>query len=179
MAFYFAFIQNYLMFLAFPAITGVIAWIWLSNYSMVYAIMTSIWCTVFLEYWKTQEIDLSIRWNTRGINMVKGNRPQFQYTKVVVDKSGHTTHTFPRWMQISRQLLQIPFLMVATIALGAIITAVFAIEVLICETYVGPYQYYLVRQLIIAKTLHELTSPLGLLADCATRHRHPIHHLVS
>jgi hypothetical protein len=167
------------MFLTFPAVTGVIAWQWFSNYSMAYAIMTSIWCTVFLEYWKMQEIDLSIRWNTRGINMVKGNRPQFKYTKVVVDKSGHTTHTFPRYLQISRQLLQIPFLMVATVALGAIITAVFAIEVLICETYVGPYQYYLVStrtpSLNLIAGLTE--SAPGLSAYCLACYRDPLHHV--
>lgn len=165
------------MFLSFPALTGLIAWKWLSNYSLVFAILTSVWCTVFLEWWKSQEIDLSIRWNTRGVNLVKANRPQFRYTNVVVDKNGHTTHTFPRWMQISRQLLQIPFLLVATVALGAIITAVFAVEVLICETYVGPYEYYLVSPAVVGGSSVTLIK-VGLLTYRCTSCRSALYHLV-
>lgn len=134
------------MFLAFPALTGVCAWLWLPKYSLAYAILTSIWCTVFLEYWKVRQVDLSIRWNVKGVHRSKVNRPEFKYEAVVVDESGRTIHYFPKWKQITRQLLQIPFILVATGALGVVIGSVFAVEVLISETYEGPYQFYLVRQ---------------------------------
>lgn len=99
---------------------------------------------MFLEYWKVQEIDLSIRWNVRGVHKTKLNRPKFQYDKVILDSEGRTVHYFPKWKRIVRQLLQVPFFAIATAALGAIICAVFAFEVLISEAYEGPYQYYLV-----------------------------------
>lgn len=150
-AFYFAFIQTYLMFLAFPAITGVIAWLWLPRYSLGYGIITSIWCTVFLEYWKVQEVDLSLRWNVKGITSVKINRPQFKYDSVLVDEGGRKHYLFPRWKQICLQLMQIPFLLFAFAALGTTIVLVFAIEILISETYAGPYKNYLVS---IHKSLH-------------------------
>lgn len=132
------------MFLIFPATTGVIAWMFFAKYSLVYAITTSIWCTVFLEYWKVQEVDLSIRWNARGVNKSKVNRPQFRYEQRLVDSNGRVRHYFPKWKQITRQLLQIPFILVATAALGAMICGVFAVEILISEVYEGPYQFYLV-----------------------------------
>lgn len=149
-AFYFAFIQNYLTFLTFPAVTGVIAWMWFPKYSLAYAVMTSVWCTVFLEYWKLQEVDLSIRWNVRGIHKTKVNRPEFQYDKIIIDPNGQEIHYFPKWKQITRQLLQVPFIAVSAVALGAIICVVFAVEVLISETYTGPYQFYLVRNTRVA-----------------------------
>lgn len=145
MAFYFAFIQTYLLFLSIPAVTGVIAWLWLPRYSLAYGILTSVWCAVFLEYWKITEVDLSLRWGVQGVQTVKVTRPQFKHEKVYVDAGGRTHHYFPKWKQISRQLLQIPFLLFAMIALGTAIVSVFAIEILISETYAGPYKFYLVR----------------------------------
>lgn len=146
-AFYFAFIQTYLVFLTFPAATGLLAWQFLPKYSLAYAILTGVWCTVFLEYWKIKEIDLSIRWMVRGVNKVKINRPSFKHDKILVDEHGRTKHYFPKWKQIARQMLQIPFITLAAIVLGLIICFVFVVEVLICETYEGPHQFYLVNRI--------------------------------
>ncbi|KAF6520332.1 hypothetical protein HZS61_016749 [Fusarium oxysporum f. sp. conglutinans] len=155
-AFYFAFIQAYLLFLTFPAITGVIAWLWLPRYSLAYGILTSVWCTVFLEYWKIQEIDLSLRWNVKGIQHVKVNRPQFKYDY--------------EWKKVVRQLLQIPFLIVAFLALGITIIAVFTIEILISETYAGPYKDYLeyLPTILLAVSLPYITSALEDAAEWMT-----------
>ncbi|KAL7785510.1 calcium-activated chloride channel domain-containing protein [Trichoderma ceciliae] len=142
-AFYFAFGQSYSAFLLFPAITGLIAWLWLPKYSLAYAILIVIWCTVFLEYWKVREVDLSIRWRVKGVNKTKTNRPEYKYEQVFVDKYGRTIHYTPKWKQISRQLLQLPFMAIATVALGLMISAVFAVEILISDSYDGPNHFYL------------------------------------
>ncbi|KAM5342134.1 hypothetical protein ACJ41O_015165 [Fusarium nematophilum] len=183
-AFYFAFIQTYLVFLSFPAITGVIAWLWLPRYSLAYGILTSVWCTVFLEYWKIQEVDLSLRWNVRGIHGVKVTRPQFKYERVFVDEGGRKQYYFPRWKLVCRQLLQIPFLLVAFVALSVTIVAVFAIEVLISETYAGPYKYYLeyLPTILLAVSLPYITSALEDAATWLTQfenHRTADHHEMS
>lgn len=169
-AFYFAFIQNYLIFLSFPALTGFAAWMWLSKYSLAYAILTTVWCTVFLEYWKVQEVDLSIRWGVRGVHKTKINRPNFHYDKVITDDNGRTVHYFPKWKRIMRQFLQVPFFMVATAALSAIICSVFAFEVLISEAYEGPYQYYLeyVPTVILAVAIPYISSGLESIAEIMT-----------
>ncbi|KAF5252641.1 hypothetical protein FANTH_2536 [Fusarium anthophilum] len=169
-AFYFAFIQAYLLFLTFPAITGVIAWLWLPRYSLAYGILTSVWCTVFLEYWKIQEIDLSLRWNVKGIQHVKVNRPQFKYDYEYVDEGGRKHYYFPRWKKVVRQLLQIPFLLVAFLALGITIIAVFTIEILISETYAGPYKDYLeyLPTILLAVSLPYITSALEDAAEWMT-----------
>lgn len=143
-AFYFAYMQTYFLFLAFPATTGILAWAFLPKYSLVYAIITLLGCTIFLEYWKIIQADLSIRWNVKGVASLKTNRPNYHYDKVIVDGSGRTKHYYPKWKSFARQSLQIPFFVICLIALGAIITLVFAIEVLVSEAYHGPYQQYLV-----------------------------------
>ncbi|KAH6693612.1 calcium-activated chloride channel-domain-containing protein [Plectosphaerella plurivora] len=183
-AFYFAFIQTYLVFLIFPAVTGVAAWLFLPKYSLFYAILTCVWCTVFLEYWKIQEVDLSIRWNVRGIAHVKVNRPQFKWESVTTDEAGREHHHFSRKKQVLRQLLQIPFILFATLALGTMIVSVFAIEVLISESYEGPYKSYLeyLPTVLLAVALPYITTYLEEAAENLTEfenHRTADHHEMS
>ncbi|KAG6024649.1 hypothetical protein E4U41_001730 [Claviceps citrina] len=171
-AFYFAFLQTYLMFMTFPAITGLIAWQFLSKYSLAYAVLTSVWCTVFVEYWKIQEVDLSIRWKVRGVHKVKVNRPSFKYEKILVDENGRTKHHFPKWKHISRQLLQIPFILVSALALGLIICSFLVVEVLICEMYEGPYQPILeyVPTIVLAVAIPRISAALEGIATALTEY---------
>lgn len=107
--------------------------------------MAGLWCIVFVEYWKLKQTDLSIRWEVKGVGNHTTDRPQFDYEKVMVDDVGRTRHYCPKWKQIARRLVQIPFVLVAALSLGALIAVVFAIEILISETYDGQYKSYLVR----------------------------------
>ncbi|RFU81483.1 plasma membrane channel aqy1 [Trichoderma arundinaceum] len=63
--------------------------------------------------------------------------------EIIVDQYGRTIHYTPKWKQISRQLLQLPFMAIATIALGLMISLVFAVEILISDSYDGPNHFYL------------------------------------
>ena len=65
---------------------------------------------------------------------------------IVTDESGREHHYFPKRKTVLRQMLQIPFVMFAAVALGVIIVSVFGIEVLISESYEGPYKFYLVSR---------------------------------
>lgn len=143
-AFYFAFIQTYFRSLAFPCVAGILAWAFLPKYSLFFALVIGIWCTVFLEYWKIKQTDLSIRWQVRGVGDLKVNRPQFRFEMITTDTAGRVRHHFPRWKRIVRQLVVVPFVIVSTLFLGALIAIVFAIETFISEAYEGPYKFYLV-----------------------------------
>lgn len=73
-------------------------------------------------------------------------RRQFKPEKEVRDEStGEIRGIFPATKRMQRQLLQIPFTVLAAIALGAIIATCFAIEIFISELYNGPLKSYLVR----------------------------------
>ncbi|KAJ5999626.1 Acyl-CoA N-acyltransferase [Penicillium waksmanii] len=143
--FYFSFLQSYFRFLAFPAIFGFSCWFFLGGYSIVYTIVNSLWCIIFVEYWKRQEQDLSCRWQTKGVSAVRTNRREFKPEKEVRDDStGEMRGVFSATKRMQRQLLQIPFALLAAIALGVIIATCFAIEIFISELYSGPLKTYLI-----------------------------------
>ncbi|KAJ1325686.1 anoctamin-10 [Microdochium nivale] len=143
-AFYFAFMQTYFLFLFFPAATGLYAWMFLPAYSFAYAAVTLLGCTVFIECWKIQEAELAARWSVRGVGHVKINRSGFRYDQVTIDAAtGKERFHYARWKLVARQMLQVPFFLTSLATLGAIISVVFALEVLVSEVYEGAYKGYL------------------------------------
>ncbi|KAI9778821.1 MAG: hypothetical protein M1835_004832, partial [Candelina submexicana] len=144
-AFYFAFLQSYFLFLVFPAAFGFSAWVLLGTFSPVYAVVNCLWCVTFVEYWKRQEIDLGVRWNCRNVSALQVKRRDFKYEKESKDPvTGEIMRVFPETKRLQRQLLQIPFAIVAVIALGTLIATCFGIEVFISEIYNGPLKWLLV-----------------------------------
>lgn len=181
-AFYFAFMQTYFLFLFFPAIVGVLTFQFLPKCSLTFAIVNLLGCVVFLEYWKIKQADLSMRWNVKGVGPIKVNRPNFHYETTVVEASGRIRHYYPKWKAIMRQILQLPFFLVALVVLGAIIMAVFAIEVIISEEYEGPWKRLLVCQvsgLVPPPTLHILTVFAGICTDRYSGHFSALYELLS
>ncbi|EAW13544.1 anoctamin family protein [Aspergillus clavatus NRRL 1] len=143
--FYFAFLQSYFRFLIFPAVFGFSCWLLLGSFSIIYTVVNCLWTIVFIEYWKRQENDLSCRWQTKGVSAVQEKRREFAPERQVVDEStGEVCGVFPAMKRMYRQLLQVPFALLAVIALGAIIATCFAIEIFISEVYSGPFKQYLV-----------------------------------
>ena len=145
--FYFAFTQSYFAFLLFPAAFGFASWVLLGHFSPVYAVVNGLWCITFVEYWKHQEVDLGVRWNVKGVSSIQEKRKEFKHEKEVKDPiTGETVQVFPATKRLSRQLLQIPFAIVACTALGGLIATCFGIEIFLSEVYNGPLKSYLVRQ---------------------------------
>lgn len=129
----------------FPAVFGVICWLYFGSYSIVFAVVNCLWCIVFVEYWKLKETDLSIRWGVKGVGVLKANRIQYIWDREVTDPlTGEVRKVFSTRKQVLRQLLQIPFALVAGLALGTLIVVIFAMEVFISEVYQGPFKAYLV-----------------------------------
>ena len=144
-AFYFAFTQSYFQFLLAPAAFGFGCWVLLPHFSPVYAIANGLWCVTFIEYWKRQEVDLSIRWGVKGVSTIQEKRKDFTHEKEIRDPvTGETIQIFPSEKRILRQLLQVPFAILASIALGVVIAACFGIEIFLSEVYNGPFKNYLV-----------------------------------
>ncbi|RYN36877.1 hypothetical protein AA0113_g9630 [Alternaria arborescens] len=171
-AFYFAFIQTYFRSLAFPCAAGIFAWAFLPKYSLFFALLIGVWCTVFLEYWKIKQTDLAIRWNTRGVGDLKVNRPQFRYEQEIIDSAGRVRHVFPRWKRIVRQLVVVPFVLISALFLGILIAFVFTIETFIGEAYEGPYKFYLeyLPTVLLAVFLPYATNFLEDIATALTEY---------
>jgi anoctamin-10 len=143
--FYFAFLQSYFIFLVFPAAFGLSCWLLLGRYALVYAIVNCLSCVVFIEYWRKQEVDLAFQWNVRGVSKIQHNRPQFIHEATARDPiTGEEIKVYSPLKRLAKQLLQIPFAVVAAILLGGLIVTCFAIEIFISEVYDGPFKAYLV-----------------------------------
>jgi anoctamin-10 len=144
-AFYFAFTQAYFTFLAVPAAFGLFAWAFLGYFSAWYAVVASLWCVVFVEWWHHQEEDLATRWGVKGVSTIDQIRREFQPKHTFEDPvTGEEMGIFPARDRLQRQLLQLPFVLVAVLFLGSLITTCFAIEIFISEVYSGPLKSILV-----------------------------------
>ncbi|KAI1942716.1 hypothetical protein LOZ58_001598 [Ophidiomyces ophidiicola] len=168
-AFYFAFLQTYFTFLMFPAAFGTACWVLLGQFSIVFALVNSLACLVFVEFWKRQEVDLKLRWNVKGVSAIKSKRRQFKHEKEVVDSvTGEKILVFPAKTRLARQLLQVPFALAAVLALGTLIAFCFAIEIFIAEIYSGPFKTYLA---FIPTIILSLMVPTisGILTTIATQ----------
>ena len=145
-AFYFAFLQSYFAFLLFPAAFGFSCWVLLGYFSPVYAVVNGLWGIIFVEYWKRQEADLGIRWGVKGVSAYQTKRRDFKHEKEATDPvTGETVQIFPAMKRLQRQALQIPFALLASVALGTLIATCFGIEIFISEVYNGPLKSVLVR----------------------------------
>ena len=123
----------------------------LGHFSPVYAVINALWCTVFTEYWKHQEVDLGIRWGVRGVSRIDTKRKDFQHEKEIIDPvTGEKVLIFPATRRLQRQLLQVPFALGAACVLGSLIATCFGIEIFISEVYDGPFKSVLVSTLVSA-----------------------------
>ncbi|KAL8812290.1 MAG: hypothetical protein Q9223_001159 [Gallowayella weberi] len=144
-AYYFAFTQNYFAFLIFPAAFGFASWVILGSFSPIYALVNGLWCVTLVEYWKRQELDLSVRWGVKGVAGIQEKRRDFKHEKEIKDPvTGETLQVFPATKRLSRQLLQLPFALLAALALGTLIATCFGIEIFLSEVYSGPGKALLV-----------------------------------
>jgi anoctamin-10 len=144
-AFYFAFTQSYFAFLLFPAAFGASAWLLLGNFSPIYAIVCSLWCIIFVEYWKHQEVDLAVRWGVRNVSHIEHKRKEFRHEFETTDPiTGEKIQVFPATTRLQRQLLQLPFAVACVLILGSLIATCFGIEIFISEVYDGPLKSILV-----------------------------------
>ena len=145
-AYYFAFTQFYFTTLVGIAAFGTSAYFLLGYFSPLYAIANGLTCIVFVAWWKSKEYDLSIRWGVRGVSSIECRRHDFRGEKEVIDVTGEKVSVFPTTKRLQRQLLQIPFALLATVALGSLIAFAFSVEIFMSEIYNGPGKAMLVSQ---------------------------------
>lgn len=142
-AFYYAFIQAYSLFLIIPATCGFLFWLFSQPYSAAFGAVVCLWGIVFVEWWKWKEVDLSIRWNVKGVGSLKVNRVQYTWDKEEVDPvTGDVKKIFPVHKRLMRQLLFLPFAALAGLALGGVLVVTFFAEAVISDVYGGDLKSY-------------------------------------
>jgi anoctamin-10 len=170
-AFYYAFIQCYSIFLIAPTACGILAWLFSGPYSPSFAIFTCLWGILFVEYWKREEVDLSIRWDVRGVGELKVNRPQYVWEREETDPvTGEVKRIFPTHKRVLRQLWFLPFAALAGLALGTVLLVTFALEALMSDVYgkLLEERWYLqyLPTILLSVALPYVTS---ILTDLATK----------
>lgn len=124
-----------------------------------------------VEYWKRQELDLSVRWGVKGVAGIQKKRRDFKHEKEVRDPvTGETLQIFPATKRLSRQLLQVPFAFLAALALGTLIATCFGIEIFLSEVYNGPGKILLVCYIRCPFPTATLIVLLGLFANRAAHY---------
>ncbi|KAG5980474.1 hypothetical protein E4U55_003987 [Claviceps digitariae] len=144
-AFYFAFLRSYFVFLVFPSAMGFAAWMLLGQFSSIYALGCGLWSVIFLEYWKKKEVDLAVQWGVRGVSAIQLPRPEFQWDYEAEDTvTGEPIKVYPYKKRLQTQLLQIPFAIACIIVLGGLVVVANSLEIFITQVYDGPGKQYLV-----------------------------------
>lgn len=144
-ALYFAFLQSYLMFLFFPAGIGLLAWVFLGQYSPIFAGLNTLWCIVFVEFWKKQEKHFASQWKTNDDSAIGYRYPELENLNTLNDSlTSKRNRKLSPLKRLLRQILLLPFVIIATITLGGLIATCFAIEIFITEIYSGQFKKYMV-----------------------------------
>lgn len=96
---------------------------------------------------------------------------QYVWDKEIRDSiTGEREQVFSTRKQLLRQLLLLPFVSMATLALGTLIVVTFAMEVFISELYDGPFKGYLqfLPTILFSLSLPTITSFLTAIATRLT-----------
>ena len=156
----------------FPAAFGFSVKVLLGNFSPVYLIGIGMWSVIFLEYWKRQEKELSVRWGVKNVGTLESKRREFRPEHVQKDPiTGEDMAIFPAKKRLQRQLLQIPLAIGCAIALGLVICTCYAIEVFISEVYSGPLKSVLVFSptILLVTAVPTVSSFLNKYAEQLTQ----------
>lgn len=141
-AMYFAFLQEYFIWLAAPALLGVIVhMVMQQEYSILYGISISIWSILFIEHWARKEQILARRWDIANCSKNEQEHPDFKPDVVYVDSvTGETVKVANPWKTILDRSLVVPTVGVLVLMLALIICVIYVSDVLIGQIYHGPFK---------------------------------------
>lgn len=143
-ALYFAFVQDYILWLIFPTVIGIFSYFFLGPYSKFFGVFNIVWGVLFVQAWKRKESSLAFEWGVKGSSILETPRSQFAPESFKVDpitdeKRGY----YPNWKRALKQLTFIP------LALGAILVVIVLqmlalfLEIFIGQLYHGPFKSFL------------------------------------
>ncbi|KAF9900033.1 hypothetical protein BX616_002728, partial [Lobosporangium transversale] len=164
-AFYFEFLQFYFQWLTAPTILGVVVYYLGSPFSIFYGIFVILWSVLFTECWKRRQKELSLLWGVRHVSKTETRRPAFKGDTEKRDPvTGEILPFFSPWKRWSRKLAGVPIVIGGALALAAVITTVFSIEVFLTIYYDGYMKSILIY---LPMALYSLAIP-NVAALCKT-----------
>ncbi|KAI8099070.1 calcium-activated chloride channel-domain-containing protein [Halteromyces radiatus] len=141
-AFYFAFVQFYFLWLTIPAGLGVLVYFTNSNaISISYSLSILVWGITFTEMWKRKQKELAVMWDVLNCSKHEKRRAAFKGDTTVADQvTGEEMPFVSTWKIILRRVLAIPGVALGAILLLFIVTFVFMLQLFLHEYYTGPFR---------------------------------------
>ncbi|KAJ2769803.1 hypothetical protein IWQ56_002411, partial [Coemansia nantahalensis] len=139
-AMYFAFLQSYLLWLAFPAAFGAAWWAVGRSFSWQLGVLLVLWSVLFTETWARRESDIATYWGVHGVQRARlSRRAGFRPDRHVTDPAtgDHVPHfsSATRWL---RRLAGVPVVAAMALLMAAFIAVIFALQTFLAEYYDGP-----------------------------------------
>ncbi|RCH88112.1 hypothetical protein CU098_000888, partial [Rhizopus stolonifer] len=144
-AYYFAFLQTYFLWLSAPSVLGVLVYLTHSNTLAIwFSLSMLIWAILFIEMWKRKESTLAIQWGVRNFSKHEKRRAEFKGEKMVKDHvTGEDTPVVSTWKLLGRRLSSLPGVAVGALFLTVIVGFVFVLQLFLHEYYNGPFRRFL------------------------------------
>ncbi|KAI8375588.1 calcium-activated chloride channel-domain-containing protein [Choanephora cucurbitarum] len=144
-AYYFAFLQTYFLWLSAPSAVGVLVYMTHSNTLAIwFSLFMMIWAILFIEMWKRKEATLAIQWNVRNFSKHEKRRAEFKGERMIKDQvTGEDTPFVSIWKLLGRRLSSLPGVAVGAFFLSLIVGFVFVLQLFLHEYYNGPFRQFL------------------------------------
>ncbi|KAJ2710576.1 hypothetical protein H4R19_003680, partial [Coemansia spiralis] len=139
-AMYFAFLQSYLLWLAFPAAFGAAWWALGRSFSWQLGVLLVLWSVLFTETWARRESDIATYWGVHGVQHARqSRRAAFRPDRHVADPAtGDLVPHFSTTTRWLRRLLGVPVVAAMALLMAAFIAVIFALQTFLTEYYDGP-----------------------------------------
>ncbi|KAJ2847220.1 hypothetical protein IWW36_003964 [Coemansia brasiliensis] len=140
-AMYFAFLQSYVLWLALPAVVGIVWWGAGERFSWQFGALQVLWGVVFTETWARREADIATSWGVRGVQHARDTRrTAFRPDRYVTDAAtGERVATFSAARRWVRRLAGVPVIAALALAMAALIGLIFGLQTFVSEFYAGPF----------------------------------------
>jgi hypothetical protein len=144
-AYYFAFLQNYLVWLGAPAALGILVYLTHSNTLAIwYSLSMLVWSILFIEIWERREQELAVKWGVRNYTKHEKNRNEYKGDSKVRDEvTGDEIPFVSVWKLLGRRLAALPGVIVSALFLSLIVGFVFVLQIFLHEYYNGPFHQIL------------------------------------
>ena len=124
------------------------------SYPPLYAVILSLYSTIFVAFWRVKERKLAVRWGTRGCESVAVGRlrPEYvanlglqQQTPGQGEKTVDAIQAGDDLKRDAKIALSIPVIAACGVGLGLVLSGIFVIEALVAQVYEGLGKEVVVR----------------------------------
>jgi Calcium-activated chloride channel len=168
-AYYFGFLAFYNRLLVIPTIFGIFQFIWMlidkridTGGMFFYALIVSVWATVFLEMWKRQEAKYRLRWGMASFEETEQPRPEFKGEWLPSPINGQLEEQFPWIQKIIRGIVSQTVVVTMILVVVGSLVGVFVFRNAIQD--LGPSTATYLSAIVNAITIMVLNTVYGVIS---------------